>query len=79
MPSTFPNHLSVVMLLRSAYPICQLCCELRHDSTEVSTTSRAGCKNTECKRDGIKIQKGQLRYGAFITGPDWQSWAWKHW
>lgn len=46
---------------------------------EVSPTSRAGCKNTECKKKGIKIEKAQLRYGAFITGPDWQSWSWKHW
>lgn len=59
--------------------ICQLLCKLRHSSAEVSTTSRAGCKATECKREGIKIQKGQLRFGVFITGPEFQSWAWKHW
>lgn len=46
---------------------------------EVSPNNRAGCKNTECKKNGIKIQKGQIRYGTFVTGPEWQSWAWKHW
>lgn len=46
---------------------------------EISPNNRAGCKNTECKREGIKIPKGQIRYGTFVTAANFQSWAWKHW
>lgn len=46
---------------------------------EVSPNNRAGCKNTECKNAGIKISKGQMRFGAWVEGPEFQSWSWKHW
>ena len=49
------------------------------DSLEIATASRAGCQATECKKEGIKIQKGELRLGVFVTIKENQSWRWKHW
>ncbi|KAG8525794.1 uncharacterized protein KY384_000554 [Bacidia gigantensis] len=46
---------------------------------EIASQSRAGCQNGECKKAGIKIQKGELRHGVFVTIKDYQSWKWKHW
>ncbi|EOD48938.1 putative zf-parp-type zinc finger protein [Neofusicoccum parvum UCRNP2] len=46
---------------------------------EVSPNKRAGCKNSECKNAGIKIQKGELRFATMVTIQEQQSWAYKHW
>jgi hypothetical protein len=46
---------------------------------EVSPNNRAGCKGTDCKKEGIKILKGELRFGSLVTIMDHQSWSWKHW
>jgi len=46
---------------------------------EISPNARAGCKNTECKNEGIKIQKGELRFGTLVTIQERTSWAYKHW
>ncbi|KAI9783520.1 MAG: hypothetical protein M1839_003690 [Geoglossum umbratile] len=46
---------------------------------EISGNSRAGCKNTACKTQNIKIQKGELRFGSLVEIGGHQSWSWKHW
>lgn len=46
---------------------------------EISSTNRAGCKATKCKDDGVKILKGELRFGVWVTSRDFQSWQWRHW
>ncbi|MCJ1392687.1 hypothetical protein MMC18_005558 [Xylographa bjoerkii] len=46
---------------------------------EYAPSGRAGCKATECKKQGIKIDKGELRHGTFLEIQEHQSWAWKHW
>jgi len=48
-------------------------------SAEVSPNKRAGCQNVECKKEGIKIQKGELRFGTFVQIMENQSWRYKHW
>lgn len=47
--------------------------------TELSSTSRAGCKNKECLDNGVKIQKGELRFGTQIEIQEHQTWHWRHW
>lgn len=46
---------------------------------EVAPTARAGCNETRCKKEGNKIQKGELRYGAWVEIKEHGSWKWKHW
>ncbi|KAF2872154.1 hypothetical protein BDV95DRAFT_571610 [Massariosphaeria phaeospora] len=46
---------------------------------EVSPNARAFCKNKECKDSGVKIQKGELRFGTLVTIDEHTSWAYKHW
>lgn len=46
---------------------------------EISPNNRAGCRNKECKDKGVKIFKGQLRLGTFVTTQDFQSFQYKHW
>ncbi|KAL8954163.1 MAG: hypothetical protein Q9222_000047 [Ikaeria aurantiellina] len=46
---------------------------------ELATTKRALCKNKECKDRQIKIDKGELRLGVWVTFGEHQSWAWRHW
>ena len=48
-------------------------------TAEEASTGRAGCKNTECAKEKVKILKGELRFGTWIEGEQFQSWAWKHW
>jgi hypothetical protein len=48
----------------------------------VSPNSRATCKTADCKEAGIKLQKGEIRFGTWVDIPDSQygpSWAWRHW
>ncbi|GKZ29918.1 hypothetical protein AbraIFM66950_006979 [Aspergillus brasiliensis] len=46
---------------------------------EQASTGRAGCKNKECKDQGIKILKGELRHGSWVDTERFQSWFWRHW
>jgi serine/threonine-protein kinase ATR len=46
---------------------------------EISPNNRAGCKSTECKNEGIKILKGEIRFGTFVEIMEHQSWQYKHW
>ncbi|KAL8716337.1 MAG: hypothetical protein Q9220_000242 [cf. Caloplaca sp. 1 TL-2023] len=46
---------------------------------ELATTKRALCKNKECKDQQIKIDKGELRLGVWVSFGEHQSWAWRHW
>ncbi|RAK98270.1 uncharacterized protein BO80DRAFT_362068, partial [Aspergillus ibericus CBS 121593] len=46
---------------------------------EEASTGRAGCKNKECKDQGIKIAKGELRHGSWVDTERFQSYAWRHW
>jgi hypothetical protein len=44
---------------------------------------RAGCKDTRCKAEKIKFEKGELRFGTWVEinfgEQDRQSWSYKHW
>ncbi|KAF1999675.1 zf-PARP-domain-containing protein, partial [Amniculicola lignicola CBS 123094] len=46
---------------------------------EISPNNRAVCKNAECKKAGVKITKGELRFATFFTINDHTSAAFKHW
>ncbi|KAF2843711.1 zf-PARP-domain-containing protein [Patellaria atrata CBS 101060] len=46
---------------------------------EVSPNNRAGCNNAACKKDKIKIKKGEIRFGTLVTIMDHTSWQWRHW
>jgi hypothetical protein len=51
-----------------------------NNGTEISPTSRAGCKVTACKEAGAKIKKGEIRLGVWVTYAGGEaSWAWRHW
>jgi serine/threonine-protein kinase ATR len=49
------------------------------DEPEVSGNNRAGCRDSECKKRGDKILKGELRFGTWVEIQEHGSWAWKHW
>ena len=46
---------------------------------EVSKGARAGCRNKECLENGVKIQKGELRFGTQVEIQEHQTWHWRHW
>ncbi|KAL3418908.1 hypothetical protein PVAG01_09129 [Phlyctema vagabunda] len=46
---------------------------------ETASSGRAVCKNTECKKEGVKIDKDELRLGVWVSFEDRGSWAWRHW
>ena len=46
---------------------------------EISPNKRAGCKDTLCKEENVKIMKGELRFGSWVEIKEHGSWAWKHW
>jgi len=46
---------------------------------ERAVTGRATCKDAVCKKNGVKIDKGDLRLGTWVTIQENASWAWKHW
>ncbi|SLM39743.1 Zinc finger, PARP-type [Lasallia pustulata] len=46
---------------------------------EYASSKRAGCRNAECKKADIKIEKNELRFGTQVPFEDKQSWHWKHW
>jgi hypothetical protein len=45
----------------------------------LSPNARAVCQNKECKDAGIKIQKGELRFGSLAVIYEHTSWRYKHW
>jgi len=47
--------------------------------SEISATKQAGCQATQCKKENIKIQKGEIRQGVLVTAGDFQSMKWRHW
>jgi hypothetical protein len=50
-----------------------------HVDAELSPNARAGCKNTECKKEGVKIMKDELRFATLVTIKEHTSWMYKHW
>ncbi|KAK9448102.1 uncharacterized protein V1518DRAFT_419656 [Limtongia smithiae] len=46
---------------------------------EIAKQSRATCRGKECKVNGTKIEKGELRLGVFLQGTEFQAWQWRHW
>ncbi|KAL9585839.1 MAG: hypothetical protein Q9212_001276 [Teloschistes hypoglaucus] len=46
---------------------------------ELASSKRAGCKNQECNKEKIKIDKGELRFGVWVTYKETASWSWRHW
>lgn len=50
------------------------------EQTEISPNRRAGCQDTSgCKKDKVKIQKGEPRFGTWVEIEGRGSWRWKHW
>ena len=47
--------------------------------SEISKTKTAGCQATHCKKEGVKIQKGEIRQGVLATIGEFQSMKWRHW
>ncbi|KAF2732332.1 zf-PARP-domain-containing protein [Polyplosphaeria fusca] len=47
---------------------------------EVASQGRGGCRGADCKKNGVKIAKGELRLGiATNWDEDHVTWVWKHW
>lgn len=46
---------------------------------EISPNNRATCKDTVCKKEQVKITKGEIRFGSWIEIQEHGSWSWKHW
>ncbi|KAG4443504.1 hypothetical protein IFR05_000977 [Cadophora sp. M221] len=46
---------------------------------ETALSKRAGCQSTECKANGIKIEKDDLRLGIWIDYGERAGWVWRHW
>lgn len=46
---------------------------------EISPNNRAGCNDTVCKKEGVKIFKNEIRFGTWVEIQDRGSWKWKHW
>lgn len=46
---------------------------------ERAATGRAVCKDKVCKENGVKIQKGELRVGIWVTIHEHGGYQWKHW
>ncbi|CAK3914966.1 Zinc finger PARP-type [Lecanosticta acicola] len=46
---------------------------------EIATTGRAGCQATECKKEGVKILKGELRQGVTVVIKENTSLKYRHW
>jgi hypothetical protein len=37
------------------------------------------CQATQCKKDGVKILKGEIRHGVLVMFQEHQSWKYWHW
>lgn len=46
---------------------------------ELAPNRRAGCLSAECKDAKIKFEKGEFRFGVWVTIMEHQNWQWKHW
>lgn len=46
---------------------------------EISPNNRAGCNDTVCKKEAVKILKNEIRFGTWVEIQDRGSWKWKHW
>lgn len=46
---------------------------------EISPNARAKCQEKECKDNGVKLKKGEIRFGTWVEIMDHSSWRWKHW
>ncbi|EGZ76639.1 zf-PARP-domain-containing protein, partial [Neurospora tetrasperma FGSC 2509] len=46
---------------------------------EVSKNNRAGCKDSVCKKEAVKITKGELRLGTWVEINEHGGWQWRHW
>jgi hypothetical protein len=46
---------------------------------EESANNRAGCHQTQHKKDKVKIMKGELRFGTLVNINEHDSWQWRHW
>jgi hypothetical protein len=44
-----------------------------------SPNNRAGCQQTQHKKEGVKITKGELRFATMITIQEHDSWQYRHW
>lgn len=47
--------------------------------TEVSPNNRAGCIDGVCKKEGVKLMKGELRFGVWVEIQGHGGWKWRHW
>ncbi|KAL9096681.1 MAG: hypothetical protein Q9165_001169 [Trypethelium subeluteriae] len=52
---------------------------MAYSISELASSGRAVCNVTDHKKQGIKIGKGELRMGAWVTFHDTGSWKWRHW
>lgn len=73
----FPK--SPIILLPFSSTFIGLPCILLTLDSEVAKSSRSGCTNAECKKNGDKIEKGALRHGVMVTIQEHQTWKWRHW
>ncbi|QKX62993.1 uncharacterized protein TRUGW13939_10161 [Talaromyces rugulosus] len=46
---------------------------------EVASSGRAGCNGPACKKNKVKILKGEIRLGVWVETEKYQSWSWRHW
>ena len=46
---------------------------------ELALSNRAVCKNAECKKNNVKIDKNTLRLGVLVTYNEKQAFSWRHW
>jgi len=44
---------------------------------DLAPNARASCKASTCGK--AKIVKGELRLGTWFSGPNFESWSWRHW
>ncbi|KAK3110404.1 hypothetical protein LTR53_015337 [Teratosphaeriaceae sp. CCFEE 6253] len=53
--------------------------DLADHASEIAKTGRAGCQAPHCKKQDIKIEKGEIRQGVLVTIQEHQSMKWRHW
>jgi len=49
------------------------------DFTEVAKSNRAGCSAGPCKKEGIKMAKGELKVGSWVDTGKFANYQWRHW
>lgn len=45
---------------------------------EYAKTGRAVCQGPPCKKEALKIPKGDLRFGTWVDAGQFASWKWRH-